>query len=1282
MSTEEIETQPRQNASAEAIVENSHVDVPPATTPSKTRFDLGPASDYYFKYVNSSAKKVKRNDQSFVSVGKSMQCNDDSTVNSSAMIGLESLLGDGGEDTETSMISIGANSSGSSSRDLMDKSTLSDTTELTAANFVLAATSRQKLNHVTKSIPERTTDTMKTTESDCSKKNGFAKAVELQNKENNENRSEPEVSNKTISALNAQTGATPGQRQALADHLQQSHEKANATKSSKEEENQLSSANSSSSPTSPVSKPAKFVEQKKLETTNHSPESTVSEGPPSQSSIADESIASLSAFESLFDDLPTEDVSSARRSRRMSSMPPRKSSIARLLEDDDDKLLSNGAISPEDSESVDKKLEKDDSKSEQANIPNDSMFTSELPVISETKWQELPSPPPPNKKGGLMFQLTPSSHKKPIPTKLTATPQRVTNVATEVEVVDGTQGKYRTQSSDTSVGIVPDTALPTTGVRNFLSQNHNEKAELSMKSPVEVPERLNQIDHTPSPPAEEKRIPSFHLTPNSHVKPTPTKLSKSPRRVLNPKAVDSPARNTRSNKKTDGKSNILADKKSDSQRTACASPEQALLQVEIAAPATCASESGGKSKKSIQQEKRENQKGDSSEVASNSMLMDESDSAGDEDVVDDPELHANLSAIRGNSRGKGEKQPESPDSMPVRETGASMIRLTPNSHVKPTPTKIQPSPRRVPNPRASPRRLTRSSRKASAIESDGDTASAVMARDLLGGISTGKRKKSDATGTFDDIQDILVAGETDHFSLQKRRKSTVPPSQNGKMPHDQSDSLILRAHPSSILSSKKRRSLGGPKLSVAFGSPDAAEYHVGSPSFSLTPMPRGRVKAMYPVPKATNHSSTTELQDVSINNGETVEMEANLNELVSNMQGSPGLSPIANVNERGTEVLDAGATDLFRATLTTNSATRSDTMELSMADLGHEDETVALEPGIDKVLEKAEGIKHLDSGISKDTIHFEGDSLAVKGSSQLSESNQSSKSKDSDHKSPSSLPMNTSDSSSMDCSPTENYAQHQFPEQDGQMTVEIEPNVNALIQATQLGSYGAGKDSEFSPNESFQFTDGQSIASMSMNSRSAKSSCDSPPLLSAHKLDFQSTASRKLDLSMDIEAGQTVELENNMTGLINVAAAATAGVYEKLSMSRLQQPPSQSEETMDDISDNASQDESFMDTQREVSGLDMELSESTQNSHLHSESGSVEPKLDSNSFVQADSTATEAIIVPVTMTAEEIMAFTGLNKYVASSLRTPNGVDAIVQISQSAIKENSPFVRNAVGRFV
>ena len=149
MSTEEIETQPRQNASAEAIVENSHVDVPPATTPSKTRFDLGPASDYYFKYVNSSAKKVKRNDQSFVSVGKSMQCNDDSTVNSSAMIGLESLLGDGGEDTETS-ISIGANSSGSSSRDLMDKSTLSDTTELTAANFVLAATSRQKLNHVTK----------------------------------------------------------------------------------------------------------------------------------------------------------------------------------------------------------------------------------------------------------------------------------------------------------------------------------------------------------------------------------------------------------------------------------------------------------------------------------------------------------------------------------------------------------------------------------------------------------------------------------------------------------------------------------------------------------------------------------------------------------------------------------------------------------------------------------------------------------------------------------------------------------------------------------------------------------------------------------------------------------------------------------------------------------------------------------------------------------------------------------------------------------------------------
>ena len=41
----------------------------------------------------------------------------------------------------------------------------------------------------------------------------------------------------------------------------------------------------------------------------------------------------------------------------------------------------------------------------------------------------------------------------------------------------------------------------------------------------------------------------FRVGSGSHKKLTPTKLSQSPRRVVNPEAVDSPARNTRSAKK-------------------------------------------------------------------------------------------------------------------------------------------------------------------------------------------------------------------------------------------------------------------------------------------------------------------------------------------------------------------------------------------------------------------------------------------------------------------------------------------------------------------------------------------------------------------------------------------------------------------------------------------------------------------------------------------------------------------------------------------------------------
>ena len=128
----------------------------PGKTPSKNRVELGTASNYYFKYMNSSVKKKNKNGLDTSSI-----LLDDENISATfSLSGVLGLRGDKAPSTpfktnnDTSILSIGlastTSSSSAGSEDLLNKSTLSDTTELTASNFVLAATSRQKLRALAK----------------------------------------------------------------------------------------------------------------------------------------------------------------------------------------------------------------------------------------------------------------------------------------------------------------------------------------------------------------------------------------------------------------------------------------------------------------------------------------------------------------------------------------------------------------------------------------------------------------------------------------------------------------------------------------------------------------------------------------------------------------------------------------------------------------------------------------------------------------------------------------------------------------------------------------------------------------------------------------------------------------------------------------------------------------------------------------------------------------------------------------------------------------------------
>jgi len=113
----------------------------PSKTSSKHRYNLGSAQSYYFKGVSKpsveAAISVKKR------LNSSHRMDDSFGVDASFDGGLAGYNGSVAAADESFMTIVSSSSEGS---DLLNKSSLSDCTELTASNFVLAASSRQRLS--------------------------------------------------------------------------------------------------------------------------------------------------------------------------------------------------------------------------------------------------------------------------------------------------------------------------------------------------------------------------------------------------------------------------------------------------------------------------------------------------------------------------------------------------------------------------------------------------------------------------------------------------------------------------------------------------------------------------------------------------------------------------------------------------------------------------------------------------------------------------------------------------------------------------------------------------------------------------------------------------------------------------------------------------------------------------------------------------------------------------------------------------------------------------------
>ena len=544
------------------------------------------------------------------------------------------------------------------------------------------------------------------------------------------------------------------------------------------------------------------------------------------------------------------------------------------------------------------------------------------------------------------------------------------------------------------------------------------------------------------------------------------------------------------------------------------------------------------------------------ELGENHALVEKAMSTTDFSVLEDitrkresPKQFLNASNVASDRTEQASKEPDRTENLQLTPVGVGMsskpkspLRLTPNLHIKPTPTKIQPSPRRIPNPKAvdSPARRTRSATKCSVDEKQ------ELGRESFKHLNSARLEdeKSANDETFG-----FVPENRSMESAQLGRKSfgSIASAQESM---DERSPPPKRTHPASILSSRKKRNLAlneakATRRIVAFGSPEAAEYHVGSPSVNLTPMPSSRAKALFAIPRGKDRDPSIKLaSDCSASSSceRTVEIESDLNALVENLNGiSPDLSPIGNDDDQdGTEHFDLQndkypcATGNFQEFSSAESVLSSPTSKRSLAD--------KMQPGeqISEDIQTPSGQKLSLNDQVLSPLRL--DQTQPQTNVGLNDSGFSGCS-----------PSYTTKNSHIDGSKSFSMVAAETGES---RTVELETDVNLLLRRT-LGYAGTSdgtkecKSNASSPAESVEMTDTQTIASI--NSNNEKFSEETLFEVNGQRLDFTSQISDYFPVVTNfqgdqVEDGQTVELECDMTALL-AAAGVRDIINEKSSFS-------------------------------------------------------------------------------------------------------------------------------------
>ncbi|KAL3921645.1 MAG: hypothetical protein SGILL_002640, partial [Bacillariaceae sp.] len=1080
-------------------------------TPSKHRVNLGAPANYYFKYMDSVTK------QSLGDANDSILTHGDGDdIGTNSIPGhTPNKGGGGGGNTEMSYLSMAASSSGSEASDLLNKSTLSDTTELTASNFVLATTSKQQLVRSAFAAQKATASNRKLDHGGAQpmtgKENQENTSVQSSAKKppaigkGSENGSESQFSmgmSGMSPSLRSRVGSSPATLRQYKDSLVNARLKRQVQR--EDSERRLSTDSAASIPfmhaqlealtTDTVFSrqrlPPAFAklsrssqETNEMHSTQLTPAGSVVALNCNESTSLDIDMKELDAL------LGT--TGTNQRGEESSITAHRSSIDAALGKQTRDLNFSNiesgsdkntaafsvtniGSVTKDSSGITSPSLPRSiELSANSSGLGTDSQF-GEGPVK-----QNFSTSSPPHSE----LRLTPgSSRRKLASSNLSSGPRRVLNPQSILSPAKNTRSAKKlrkheeTQDGHDSLLLsanrsnrlsLANSVVTTTSQKSDETASPGDLADLFGSSNSQARSDSRDLSAAPIPTGESQNE-SFLQDESKSVEGYGDSADFEQTALLEDvhKLLDSKLTRERDSPRF---SDASDEKEQDLKETASLGSIQEVLGSQSSRndgshaaarkvdndPIATTKNGMSPGEETLREKSGTEVPADQQfdthsvpkDLLENSTSVNQGVFASPSNDIPSTPPEVNLSAMSpGVNRLLSQLKSSVPEKSPFKKNRESdtvsvptkePMRLKPNAHVAPTPTKLDPTPRRVLNPNNpnSPARNTRSaSRTKSPLPGEGDNSNSICSGD-----------KHPREALAKPAQLFQEEGVERH-SKRRRSSSIATPWSQAEEP----------ARARGIMSSKKKPA--SVQRSVAFGSPEAAEYNVGSPSVSLTPMPRGRAKALYRLPKGRENTQETQQgTDEGANESgkenrategggsQTMEIEPDLQVLVDkinveNMNDSPELSPIAK--------------------------TKSDT-----------------------------GVFHVPRDLSI---------------------------------------VNPLDSVKSTFSPRES-ADHQ-----AEQTVELEGGIDDLLAftATNASPHEDDTSAEFESNfqeNSIEMADAESIASIHSR-KSEKFTAEFNISINGQKLDFsvasEDSPPAKEEPDLDVDAGNTVEIEGNMTSLL------------------------------------------------------------------------------------------------------------------------------------------------------